>query len=896
MAPDERQSVGWKEVERLYGEYLGRLAAGEDLDLEEFADDHPAHRDSLLELLRIDEFLSAARSSSADSLPERIRKRFGAHADPHVTLERESTGSPSDFSSEVLQRLAERHGAFGRYRIKGELARGGQGSVLRVWDEDLRRSLAMKVILVDGNGRKDGATPEVDSRTLARFLEEAQITGQLDHPGVVPVHELGLDSHGRVYFTMKLVKGEDFKSIIEKVHHGEDGWTLTRAVAVLLKICEAMAYAHSKGVIHRDLKPGNVMVGPFGEVYVMDWGLARVIGQADSKDIRIRPGPQIASVSDVRSERRAHADEMPDSPLATMDGDVVGTPAYMSPEQARGALDRVGPRSDVYSVSAMLYHLLAGHMPYVPPGARLNNYAVWQRVQEGPPRRLAEAAPNAPRELVAICEKAMSREASERYAGMDELAEELRAFMEHRVVRAHGSGPSNRLAKFVERNPVLVGTALVAVVLLVSSAVVFSLHLARAVVAKERAMRERSRDTFGPRIESLIRQEARLYPLVPDTVPAMRDWLGAALELLGEAEELPKSEKTVELVALLNGVRQRVVERMESASSLRERTIVRPAAGWAQAIEAIALSDAYARAFDRALTIEPQLGLEPSRMDPESGLWEFWLPLTGAAPSEIDRLTGRLVVGERTGIVLVLLPGSPHHVMGAGDPERSDEGCPVQLHPFFIGKHEVTQGQWSSVMEENPSYFVGGREHSDDGRHYEHFDLSHPVNGVTWYEATEFCRRLALALPTEAQWEYACRAGTETPYWFGDSPAAVERFENVAGPPWQWTAPVGSLEPNGFGLHDFLGNVAEFCRDRFVLGLGPSRLDGTDGSRTWGGEEEASALRAGVARWSLRGGSWYGLWSAYQRTSQPPDDRSEDQGFRVVRPLLPCPLCTSEER
>ena len=168
---------------------------------------------------------------------------------PHDSEEELTEGgveSSRDFSSEVLQRLAERHGAFGRYRIKSEVARGGQGAVLRVWDEDLQRNIAMKVILGKGDAEATGKTPEVDSRTLDRFLEEAQVTSQLDHPGIVPVHELGLDSQGRVYFTMKLVKGETLETLFDKGHKGEDGWTLTRALGVMLKVCEAMAYAHSK--------------------------------------------------------------------------------------------------------------------------------------------------------------------------------------------------------------------------------------------------------------------------------------------------------------------------------------------------------------------------------------------------------------------------------------------------------------------------------------------------------------------------------------------------------------------------------------------------------------------------------------------------------------------------
>src|SRR5262249_42483401 len=141
---------------------------------------------------------------------------------------------------------------------------------------------------------------------VARFLEEAQVTGQLDHPGIVPVHELGIDSQGRLYFTMKLVEGRDLRHVFELVFSGKEGWSVTRALGVLQKACEAVAYAHRKGVIHRDLKPANVMVGSFGEVYVMDWGLARVLGRKDAHDLHVAdgaPGEAELEPGRVRTER-----------------------------------------------------------------------------------------------------------------------------------------------------------------------------------------------------------------------------------------------------------------------------------------------------------------------------------------------------------------------------------------------------------------------------------------------------------------------------------------------------------------------------------------------------------------------------------------------------------------
>ena len=359
-------------------------------------------------------------------------------------------------SQEILDRL-EAHGMKQtRYRVRGEVARGGMGMILKVWDEDLRRNLAMKVVMEPtGDGTTTSKAESVNPKTLGRFLEEAQVTGQLDHPGIVPVHELGLDSEGRVFFTMRLVRGKDLAAIFEMVKTGEEGWSQTRALWAMLKVCEAMAYAHRKKVIHRDLKPANIMAGRFGEVYVMDWGLARVLETEDKHDIRVTDkAPDSHSL--VESERRMDESHSPDSVLFTQDGDVLGTPAYMSPEQARGEIETLGPRSDVYSVGAILYHLLSGSIPFVPPGAtKISQHMILFRLMEGPPPPLDKLAPDLPAELIAICEKAMEREPGDRYESMTALADDLRAYLEHRVVSAYETGAVAELKKWVARNKVL---------------------------------------------------------------------------------------------------------------------------------------------------------------------------------------------------------------------------------------------------------------------------------------------------------------------------------------------------------------------------------------------------------------------------------------------------------
>ncbi len=342
----------------------------------------------------------------------------------------------------------------GRFRVLGEVARGGMGTILRAWDDELRRNLAIKVL-------SDDTVPQPDVSTtplLARFREEAQVTGQLDHPGVVPIHELGEDENGNPFFAMRLVRGQTFGEIIDYVHVGQGGWTQTRALGVLLKVCEAVAFAHEKGVVHRDLKPANVMVGRFGETYVMDWGLAKVMDREPEETQRVED-VALSSVSLVHTDRKEQSDS------ASMYGDVVGTPSFMPPEQALGKVDEVDARSDVYALGAQLYHLLVGRAPYVEPDSRVPGHLILRWVAEGPPKPLSEVAPNSHGELVAICEKAMSRDPKERYPSALALAEDLQAYLEGRVVSAYEGGAAAEFKKWVVRNKGMAAAIAAAIVI-----------------------------------------------------------------------------------------------------------------------------------------------------------------------------------------------------------------------------------------------------------------------------------------------------------------------------------------------------------------------------------------------------------------------------------------------
>ncbi len=368
--------------------------------------------------------------------------------------------------SNPLDRLATRPPSWDRYLDEGEFARGGMGSIRRIWDEDLRRTLAMKVLLEASSEEQEaesGGSEGSLGRRVARFLEEAQVTAQLEHPGIIPVHELGLNEDGRLYFTMPLVDGGDLAEILRQVHAGEDNWTVTRAVGVLLRVCEAMGFAHSRRVVHRDLKPANIMVGSHGEVYVMDWGLARVLDREDVRDLRVAEERR-KRTGKVSTERDLPGIFDSQSALRTMDGEVIGTPAYMAPEQARGELLSVGPASDVYSLGSILYHLLSGAMPYSEASKRMGALEVWKRVKSGSPDPLRDLAKNAPEELIAICERAMARQPEDRYADTNEMGEDLRAYLEGRVVRAHATGAWAEFRKWVGRNRELAATVAAALV------------------------------------------------------------------------------------------------------------------------------------------------------------------------------------------------------------------------------------------------------------------------------------------------------------------------------------------------------------------------------------------------------------------------------------------------
>jgi serine/threonine-protein kinase len=281
--------------------------------------------------------------------------------------------------------------------------KGGMGVVQEVYDHNLMRSLVRKAVWPH---------QALDGSANGRLIEEAQITSQLDHPNIVPVHELAEDDEGRLFYTMKLVRGRDLAEVLDEQDPRTRGEAqLFKLLQAFLKVCDAVSFAHDRGVIHRDLKPDNIMLGEFGETYVMDWGIALLL-DAERRSGRDREMPSLY--------RRHYS-------IEDEEGYAVGTPGYMAPEQARGKSSEVDQRTDVFCLGAILYEILTGEPPYQAETAdELIDMAAVGRVK--PPQEVVDA--DLPPRLCAITMKAMARSRRGRQQSVAELRDEVEAFIQ----------------------------------------------------------------------------------------------------------------------------------------------------------------------------------------------------------------------------------------------------------------------------------------------------------------------------------------------------------------------------------------------------------------------------------------------------------------------------------
>jgi WD40 repeat protein len=375
-----------------------------------------------------------------------------------------------------------------------ELGRGGIGRVYIAYDRHLGREVALKELLPDGEA---SGSSGVASETLTRFLREARITAQLVHPNIVAVHELGERPDGSLYYAMRVVRG---RTLADALQAAPDLEGRLQLLGHFSGLCQALAYAHSRGVVHRDIKPDNVMIGEFGETVVLDWGLAKMRGVQDERaDAIVRSMRPAAPLRSVRPAREVAAE-----PNATMMGDVFGTPCYMSPEQAAGNIEEMDERSDVFSLGAVLYTLLAG----TPPFTGHSLLQVLTLAQCGKVKPLRERDRRIPRELAAIAEKALARDKADRYQSAQDLVRDVEAYRSGRRVAVYAYSSLELAQRFLARNRAATIIASVAVLALLTSAAV---SYGRVVTARDRAIAAE-----GQALESEAGARALLADIIVD--------------------------------------------------------------------------------------------------------------------------------------------------------------------------------------------------------------------------------------------------------------------------------------------------------------------------------------------------------------------------------------------
>lgn len=414
------------------------------------------------------------------------------------------------------------------YRIRRVIARGGMGSILEAEDAKLQRTVAAKVMLTEA---------DADETLCQRFVHEGQVLAQLAHPNIVPIHDIVWENGLPLFYTMKLVQGRTLQSILDDLRAQDPvalrDYCIERLLVIFRKVCDAVAFAHSKGVLHRDLKPENVMVGEFGEVLVVDWGLAKTLSEPTFAEAS-QPRPKTTEPPQPNSGYRVQSTDN-----NTAHGSLMGTPQYMAPEQAEGMMDDMDARSDVFSLGGVLYSILT----LKPPVEGDSLHDILQKVihaQITPPTSLIfQSLPHlstgrVPAALSAVVMKAMQRKKTDRYPDVAELGADVEAYQNGFATSAEQASLGRQLLLLIKRNKAVFGTAAIATLLILVLAIWFVINLriseqhavteaARASKAERAAIQEKELTRQALAHSSLALAESELRE---DNGPAMQ----AALE------------------------------------------------------------------------------------------------------------------------------------------------------------------------------------------------------------------------------------------------------------------------------------------------------------------------------------------------------------------------------
>ncbi|MBO87256.1 MAG: hypothetical protein CL927_18060 [Deltaproteobacteria bacterium] len=826
----------------------------------------------------------------------------------------ESSGATEAPSSALSGLLGD------RYRDLGPLGVGGMGEVRRVYDRQLRRVVAMKTLRT--NLLENPAA-------VSRFIEEAEITAQLQHPGIIPIHDRGVLPDGRVWFTMREIEGRSFFEAIRDHHRAVDDNVEVatrrrrRLIESLHRVCAAVSHAHERGVVHRDLKPENIMMGQQGEILVVDWGLARV-GRSE---------PEASSPSTVDSTRSAR------QAFLTQMGQVAGTPAYMSPEQADGALGQIGTTSDVYSLGVILYVILRGRTPFrgsdqdellelVRGGA---GHDVWESlVQVGTKeaRGRAMTKPVVPTGLVEICRRAMQRKPADRFACAGALGEAIQAWLDGAQQRAEAVELVERALQQVSRIEALqqdarrlrrtareglVGLSPWAPVHVKAPLWDMEDRAARAdaqasLLALEKEMLLHSSLTRVASLPVAHAALAALYHSVHQQTERRRKGSARVEALLRRhALALPREHPDrTRFLAYLDG-RGRLSLRTDPPGATVqvyrytevERNMVPRDLGvlGVTPLERIVLD------AGSYLCVVTCPGFVPVHYPLHIARQAHW---TGGLPGMEHPPPLLLLDAETLGSGARYVPAGP---MLLGDhrgvpPELADrsvwvDGFVIQTTPVtnaqyleFLNDPSVDGDRWVPQERPNPRGEPGSRllPRDIDGR----FELAVDPDGDEWRPAmpvvyVDYAAACAYAqwlsrrsgqswrLPTEIEWRKACQGVDGRPYPWGWVAEPTRAQNLLSGPPRQVLTDVGTFpdDCSPYGVLDMGGNCQEWTLD--------SEVDCR--RRIADRRALVPRLDAGTSR-LVCGASWTQALDAHVRNAphqQPLTGRSGGLGFRLVR-------------
>jgi serine/threonine-protein kinase len=783
-----------------------------------------------------------------------------------------------------------------RYEDLGVLGAGSTGEVHRVRDRILGRTVAMKILGARGPGARG---------YRARFLAEARLSAGLAHPGIVPVHDCGAAPDGRLWFTMDEVRGRSLRAAIRDAHG--DGRAspaaLRRLADVYQRVCEAVAHAHRSAVIHRDLKPDNVMLGELGEVLVVDWGLARFCGAEPEAPF---------AMGGARGAR------------TTQTGQVMGTPAYMPPEQARGRVAEVDPRSDVYALGAILYEILCGQPPFEGTARE-----VIARVGRGPPEPVAHRTPaGAPLELLAVCERAMARDRAARFADAGALADEVRSFLagerrrENALSRvrealadAPGVGARKEKARALRREAAAVLGAVETYDPAERKAAGWALEDEAQALEIAAAVEEAG-------LQSRLHAALAEAPDLADAHAALADLHASAL-LAAEAARDPAAAARAEAL-LTRHDRGRHAGLLGGRAALSLASDPPGAEVWA-----FRYVDRARRLVEEPLGLLGRTPIRDAALGPGSYLLRVRAPGRVEVRVPVHLARGGRFRAERPGSAAPFILPLPEEgevgsgevyvpagfFLAGGDP-AAPESLPAQevwVDGFVLGQSPVTVAEYLAFLNDLlasgrvaeaeaacpclPTAVAGGarvptfardaggryappERAADDPRRW-------PVVSITWLGAAAYADWLAartglpFRLPGELEREKAARGADGRFFPWGDHPEPT--WASMAGstPGAPALAPLDAFptDESPYGARGLAGNVRDWCADVWTP-AGPS-IEG-------GILRVAPAAPGDRSLRSVRGGSCFGpsqLCRAAGRFAAQPDEQGAAVGLRLARPF-----------